>query len=298
MESCVAEFARPPRVMHLISSSGFLGAENVVLELALQSRKTGLDVQIGVMVNAENPNLELAEIAAKNGFNVTVHQCSGRLDKRVIGVIKGLIHDNGIDIVHSHNYKSNFYAWRALCGTPCKWVITNHGRRSGFRLLLYNLADAFVARHADRVIAVSDRIFRMLRCAGVPDCKVRIIDNGIDTDRFAGRQPPEGLEVSLGIPADALVIGSVGALTLEKGHVYLLRASSAVLERFPLAVFLIIGDGPERAALKKEACKLGISEHVVFAGKRKDIPELLNIMDIFVLPSLQEGLPIDRKSVV
>lgn len=291
MESRAPELPCEARVLHLISSSGFLGAENVVLELAVQSRTAGFDVSIGVIVNERNPNHELAEAARSRGFQARVYPCSRRLDRGVIGGIREWIRCRGVDILHTHNYKSNFYAWRALRGETCSWVITNHGRRSGFRLLLYNLADAYVARHADRVVAVSGRIARTLRCTGVPGGKVRVIDNGIDTDRFAERRPTPELRSSLGIQADAFVIGTVGALSREKGHTFLLRAAPEVIESLPSAVFLVVGDGPERPALREEAVRLGVSDRVVFAGSRTDIPEILGIMDLFVLPSVQEGLP-------
>ncbi len=281
----------PLRVLHLISSAGFLGAENVVLELATQFREAGLHVSIVVLVAERNPNGDLAEAARKREIPVSVFPCAGRLDARVIGTIREMIRRERVDVLHSHNYKSNFYAWRALRGTTCAWVITNHGRRSGFRLLLYNLADAYVTRHADSVIAVSDRIARTLRVSGVPADKIRVIDNGIDTERFAKQRPSQGVRCSLRVPAHEFVIGTIGALTKEKGHTFLLRAAPAVLERFPSVKFLIVGDGPKLPALQEEASRLGISQCIVFAGRRADIPEVLGLMDIFILPSLREGLP-------
>jgi len=279
------------RVLHLISSAGFLGAENVMLELATQFREAGLHVTIAVLVTGRTPNGDLAEAARKREIPATVLPCAERLDTTVIGTIREMIRSERVDVLHSHNYKSNFYAWRALRGERHTWVITNHGRRAGLRLMLYNLADAYVARHADRVVAVSDRIARKLRFAGVRRDSIRVIDNGIDTKRFTGIGAPSWLRASLGIPSDARVVGTIGSLTREKGHIHLIRAVSRVLERFPSAYFLIIGDGPERGVLADEAWKLGIRERVIFAGSRTDIPDLLRAMDVFAFPSLLEGLP-------
>lgn len=281
----------PLRILHLISSAGFLGAENVVLELATQFREAGLHVTIAVLVTGRTPNGDLAEAARKREIPATVLPCAERLDTTVIGTIREMILSERIDVLHSHNYKSNFYAWRALRGERHAWVITNHGRRAGLRLMLYNLADAYVARHADRVVAVSDRIARKLRFAGVRRDSIRVIDNGIDTKRFTGIALAPELRESLGIPSDARVVGTIGSLTREKGHIHLIRAVSRVLERFPSAYFLIIGDGPERDALADEAGKLGIRHRVIFAGSRTDIPDLLRAIDVFAFPSLLEGLP-------
>lgn len=281
----------PPRVFHLISSSGFLGAENVALELAVQCRERGCDVSIGALVNADHPNHDLAEEASRRHINVTVYPCAGRLDRTVMAGIAHEISNERVDILHSHNYKSNYYAWRAMGAGRPGWVVTNHGRRSGLKLFFYNLADAFVAGHADRVVAVSEKIARKLRRAGIGRERLRIIDNGIDTRRFEARPAVPELRDALGIPASARVIGTVGALTREKGQIFLLQAAPVALQSFPSAFILIVGDGPERGALEEEAVKLGIRHRVVFAGSRKDIPDLLGVMDVFVFPSLSEGLP-------
>ena len=75
-----------------------------------------------------------------------------------VQMIKDYMDNEGVNILHSHNYKSNFYAWRALSNNNIRWVVTKHGRRSGPKLLLYNLLDGFIVRHADKVIAVSKEI--------------------------------------------------------------------------------------------------------------------------------------------
>lgn len=281
----------PRRVFHLISSSGFLGAENVALGLAVQCRDTGCDVSIGVLVNGNRPNTDLADEARRRHINVTVYPCAGRLDRTVIDGIAHEVRHERVDILHSHNYKSNYYAWRAMGAERPGWVVTNHGRRSGLKLFFYNLADAYVAGHADRVVAVSEKIERKLRRAGIGRERLRIIDNGIDPRRFEARPAVPELREALGIPASAKVIGTVGALTREKGQTFLLRAAPVVLRSFPSAVILIVGAGPERGALEEAAVELGIRRRVVFAGSRKDIPDLLGIMDVFVFPSLSEGLP-------
>lgn len=281
----------PLRILHLISSAGFLGAENVALELAVQSRKAGHEVSIAVLVTGLQSGCGLAEEAGKRKIPVTVLPCAGRLDAVVMGTLRERIRKERFDILHSHNYKSNFYTWRALRGERRAWVATNHGRRSGFRLALYNLADAYVARHADRVVAVSERIARKLRLAGVRRERIRVIHNGIDAERFAGKGPDPGLRESLGIPSHGRVIGTVGSLSREKGHIFLIRAAPQVLQRCPSAYFLVIGDGAEREALEGEAAKLGIRDRILLPGSRTDIPDLLKVMDVFAFPSLLEGLP-------
>ena len=279
------------KILHLISSSGLLGAERVLLELAEHSRRAGLKVSIGVFENNQNPNLDLAQYARAMDFDVQIFPCNGRWDNHTVQTIEDYMVNNGIQVLHSHNYKSNFYAWKSLSNNNVKWVVTNHGRRSSPKLTLYNFLDGFVVRHADRVVAVSRKIARKMRFAGIAQGKILLIENGIDLERFTNNAPPEAIKESLGIEKDALVVGTIGALTKEKGHQYLLRAVLKVIRIYPQAIFLLVGDGIERPSLEKTVSSLGIKDSVIFAGMRKDVPKILSIFDVFVLPSLNEGLP-------
>lgn len=278
------------KVFHLISSSGLLGAERVLLEIAEYSKQEGLKVEIGVFQNTQNPNLELAEEARGQGFDVTIFPCHGRLDENTIQMLKNYMRHHEIQILHSHNYKSNFYAWRAL-NNNVRWVVTHHGRRSGIKLSLYNLLNTYLIRKADRTVAVSKEISKKMRRAKMDPNKICLIENGVNLDRFQKNIDFGSIKESLGIKKGVPVVGTVGALTKEKGHMILLNAARKVNRIFPQAIFLFVGDGRERLKLENVAYKLGIADKVIFAGMRKDVPEILSVLDVFVLPSFYEGLP-------
>jgi glycosyltransferase involved in cell wall biosynthesis len=118
------------------------------------------------------------------------------------------------------------------------------------------------------------------------------IYNAIPLERFENLQVDrEAKKNSLGIPRDAIIIGSVGRLTEQKGYCYLIEAAPAVLQEYPNAYFLIVGDGHLKQELIEQANARGISSHVIFTGARTDVEELLQCMDLFVSSSLWEGLP-------
>jgi glycosyltransferase involved in cell wall biosynthesis len=94
----------------------------------------------------------------------------------------------------------------------------------------------------------------------------------------------------LGLPPEGPIIGTVGRLVPIKGHTWLVRAVARVLVEFPQTCVVLVGDGPLLGELKDLAAELGISPHVVFLGTRHDIPECLAVLDLFVLPSLNEGM--------
>jgi len=125
---------------------------------------------------------------------------------------------------------------------------------------------------------------------GLPLRKMIVIGHGIDA---TGGAPPAGDTTNarrrLGLETFDPLIGAVGRLSDEKGHLVLLRAFAAVLRNFPRAGCLIAGEGPARAALEAEAARLGISGSVRLAGFRRDVPGVLAALDLFVQPSLYEG---------
>jgi glycosyltransferase involved in cell wall biosynthesis len=126
----------------------------------------------------------------------------------------------------------------------------------------------------------------------IPEAKIRVVDNGIALERFAKLVETNIVKNQLGLDEKIRIIGTIGSLVIEKGHIYLLEAARQILDVVKDLKFLIIGDGPLRKALEEKSEELGIKKDIIFMGQRKDIPELLMAMDVFVLPSIKEGLPI------
>ena len=120
----------------------------------------------------------------------------------------------------------------------------------------------------------------------------RLMYNALNFQRFQS-VPTDNRRVirsQLGIPDDARVIGTVGRLVPQKGHTFLLQAAALLVRRFPNLHLIIVGTGPLEKALKKEAHTLGIGHIVHWLGSRQDVEGLLTAFDLFVLPSLWEGL--------
>jgi glycosyltransferase involved in cell wall biosynthesis len=118
--------------------------------------------------------------------------------------------------------------------------------------------------------------------------KVRCIYNGVDLARFQPRHPPGGLCASLGLPVGVPVVASVGRFVPYKGYTHLLKAARLVQEAMANVHWLLVGDGELREELEGECRSLGLEAQVHFVGWREDIPDLLAVSDLFVLPSLGE----------
>lgn len=145
-------------------------------------------------------------------------------------------------------------------------------------------------RRVDRIVCVSETARDSFVRAGVPAHKLLVIRNGI-AFRSAAPDPAE-VRARLGLPFDATLVLTVARLTEQKGHRHLLEAAPAVRERVPGAHFVWVGEGPLGDELRKRTRELGIEGNVHLTGRRTDVPDLLAAAELFVLPSLFEGLPL------
>ncbi|MFL5493738.1 MAG: glycosyltransferase [Gemmatimonadales bacterium] len=140
----------------------------------------------------------------------------------------------------------------------------------------------------DRYIAVSEEVARRMRARfRVPASRISIVRNGIDLDRYCRPADPRLRLELVGDTSRALVL-TAARLDPQKGHEYLLAAAAAI----PHAVFVFAGEGEERPRLEGMARALGVADRIRFLGHRSDIPDLLAVCDVFVLPSVYEGLPL------
>ena len=194
-------------------------------------------------------------------------------------------------ILHLHNPTALFYGTLAgkIAGTPCI-IYTEHGRdfSSSFKV---RIANRILCRMVDKIVVVAECGKRYLvEHEGVNEKKIVKIYNGIDSKKFGIRQEVTLIRRELGITDDQSVIGIVARLDPIKNHACLIKAMKTVAARLPRTVLLIIGDGSLRSELEGLTVNLGLQDHIKFLGARSDIPELLSMLDVFVLSSFSEGL--------
>jgi len=164
------------------------------------------------------------------------------------------------------------------------WILKS--KRFGHRLL-YRLA----AGRNGLFVAVSDEVGNsVVQQLGLVEDKVVVISNGVDVKRY--ERPGDKTELcrELGLADDCYLAVVVGRLTVQKGHRYLIDAVPLVIDRYPNAHFLLVGEGELKDELQDQVRKLGLVNNVHFLGNRDDVPSLLASIDLFILPSLWEGL--------
>lgn len=265
------------------------GAENMLLHLCRVLPAHGCDVVAGVFRNEHSPNLEIAQRLRAEHVAVEEIPCGGRIDWAALRRIRHIIRSTKADLVHCHGYKSDVYAYLATRLTAIPLVATAHNWTGKTQVRpIYNRLDRLALRRFAFVAAVSDGVAQVLLGSRVAQQKIVRIANGIDLGSFEKAVPTLAPEVRKdGVP----VVGMVGRLVQEKGCDYFLRSAAEILTRFPGVLFVLVGDGPERGSLEQLARELGIENNVSFLGHQSDMAGVYASLDICVLPSFVEGMP-------
>jgi len=284
-------------VLHLHSSSGLYGAESVILTLGGTLDVQGYHPIVGCLEVDKSHLSAFANAARESKLDVELVVTRAKVSPIAILKIIQLIRKRSVRLLHTHNYKATILGFFAskIAGVPL--VETNHlfppMPLSDKKLQLYAKIESFFLRYADKTIAVSHKIKTSLEASGVPEDKLCVIENGIDIEACleARNNEREIIRHELGLKGDTFVIGGVGRLTEQKGFKYLLEAANSVLAKREDVIFIIAGDGPLREELYTYMHELKLEGHVKFLGFRSDILRILAAMDLFVMPSLDEGLP-------
>jgi glycosyltransferase involved in cell wall biosynthesis len=278
------------KVLHLISSGGMYGAENVVAALARDLQRMGHEASVGIIENTHCPPNDVASQFETRGLKVLSIPCRGRADRKTVRAIREILLSKDIGLLHTHGYKADIYGYLAARKLGMPIVATRHSqlaKRNGPAVWAYELLDVQFLRRFGWVVAVSHSIEEETRRIGIAPEKVSTIANGIDLLPFElasqERKVPAG---------DRLRVGTVGRLIERKGIDRLLKAARIILNEFPRTHFVIVGDGPYRESLEQLAKNLDIEGDVSFEGTLTDMASVYANVDIFVLPSMEEGLPI------
>lgn len=281
-------------ILYGLQSLDFGGLERIVVDLARVALQKDHRVTILCL---ERPGT-LAEAARALGAEVLcLDKPPGRIPS-IVGRAAELFTKLQPNILHTHTVGALWYFGPAakLAKIPVLHTehIDNVGKSVGIsdklktRLLWHK-----AARYADRFCCVSEDVARSAgRWRTVPRYKLETVLNGIDTDRYADRSTRTGVREILGIPSEALVVGTVGRLNEVKRQSLLLQAVAVLGIGYEDVRILLVGDGPERGALEQLANQLGLSNRTHFAGYQPNPERFFPAMDVFALTSRLEGLPL------
>ncbi len=280
-----------------------------ILYIAVSSSTGGVPKHILEMLkyNRDNPHYEITVAVPNDGvyyeeFSKYAYQMINVSLKpynlHSLMVLKNYVSAKGVHIIHSHGKGAGMYARPLkLIVRGVKVVHTFHG----LYLEQYNRGVKWIYKIIERClkcltdvsicVSESEREAAMdLRFVKSSNCYV--IPNGVDPKLFvSNRKFKQRYKDELEVPQDSYTIGAVARLEKMKGHVYLLEAFYEFNKKFPKSHLVLVGDGPDRERVEQTIGRLELQTKVTITGFRQDVPELLQVFDLFVSASLKEGMP-------
>ncbi|WP_447977166.1 glycosyltransferase [Candidatus Nitrospira bockiana] len=292
-------------VFALMATSEVSGPTRGLFQLVEQTRDKGVRFLLGMFLLGGHRTTPVIEEARSRGYCVEVLVQRRRYDPGLVRQAVRIIRRERPAIIQSHGYKPAVIAWIARSVTGVPWVAFSHGYTSeDRRITLYNRLDRWLLRRADRVVAVSEAMKRLLAASGVAPDRIHVIHNSVDP----GDHPASdgrAFRRRVGVPDQARLIGVIGRLSREKGQAVFLEAFRRLAPDFPGVHAVLVGDGPDRDALQRTAGEAALGNRLLFAGHCRDIAGVYPALDLVVIPSLSEGLPnvlleafVYRKAVV
>lgn len=217
----------------------------------------------------------------------------GRWDLKVVPHIKRLVREFKPDILETHNIKSHFLVRATGLHREFPWIAWNHGYTSKDRLdRAYNQIDRWTLHRAYRLMTVCGPFADAMQGLGIPRDKVTVLHNFVDAYVRPSDDEVQRVRKQLGV-GEELVVATIGRMSLEKGHANLFNAIVLLRDRrdLPEHRFLLVGDGPEEANLRRQAAQLGIESRIIWAGFQKNVAPYYAMSAIYALPSRSEGSP-------
>ncbi len=280
---------RKINVIHLVEELTIGGLEKILTAIVLNLDKEKYNVSVWCLREGGF----FADKLVKEGIDVKILQISTSRNPLSIYKLYKLLKSHKFDIIHTHAYSAGTIGRISafLAGIP---VIISHNQNVyDYYNKYYHFVEWLLSLITDGIICVSDEVKRFTNeTQGIDSKRLLTIYNGIDNVCPVDEKDTSGLRKELGIPINHSVMGTIAQFSKKKGLAYLIKSASILLEHRKDVNFLLVGEGSIMEELKKLCINLKVEKSVIFAGERSDIPKILSLIDIFVLPSIREGLPL------
>ncbi len=274
------------KVCYVLGTLEIGGAEKQLLKLIRNiDRNKFLPVLIALRGGALREEFEKV-------VNVTVIGKRWKLDPAFLVKLIRVLKRERPDILHTFMFTSNTWGRIAGAVTGVPVIIASERCVDVWKRRHHRLIDRALLPFTCRVIGNSESVRKFYReIERIPDGKMGVVYNGVDLNKFGSITASSSLKKGIGVERARFIVGAGGRFTEQKGFMNLLKAVPAVLDVYPDACFVFVGDGPLRSSFEEFVERTGISGNVVFTGYRKDILEIFSLCDVIAVPSLFEGMP-------
>lgn len=269
-------------ILHIDSAKTWRGGQQQVLYLLDGLKNSGVNHFLICP-----PESILFQRAKERNLNVLPVKMCGEWDLWAVKEIVKIMKRYYIKIVHCHSaHAHSLGLMAAKLSKNCKTVVS---RRVDFHIRK-NFLSKIKYRNADKIIAISQAVKKILLEDGIQEDKIEVVYSGVDWKRFQNVNG-DYLYQELNLDKAKKTIGIIAAFAkYHKDHQSFLQAAKLIKNQFSMVQFLIVGEGEARSAVENTVLSLGLKENVRVTGFRNDIPQILSILDIFVLSSFLEGL--------
>lgn len=280
------------KILHVIDSEGFYGAETVLVNLVSEQKNQGIEATIVNMRRSNPSDNNLETEARKKRITFAAVPLKAGLDISGAWQIVQFANQNRFDIIHSHGYKPNILLGlmpKAVRKIPM--VTTLHGWTSTntfSKMRLYEQLDLFSLKFMDAVILVTEAMKDHPKLKK-KHLKLQVVNNGIPQSDFDSTALDKEIK---NFCSKSFVLGAIGRLSKEKGFEYLIEALKLLTEQGVEARVIIIGEGPERSFLEEIVNKGNLQQKIWMPGWRSSARNYIPLFSVFVISSLTEGLPI------
>jgi len=281
------------KVLHLRDTNKICGPGKTILETACRIDRSRFELSVGLFLlssetknsyrdEVENRKIQVIPLVAKSQFspeiiNKTIHE----------------IQKNKIDIVHSHDYKSDILTALIAKRIKIPVITTAHGWiTNSLKSKIYVWLGKQSFRFFDHIIAVSPKIYNEVLRFGVKKEKLSLVYNAIVEEDYREENTDKGyLRNRFNISEETKIIGNIGRLSPEKGQIDFILAAKQIIDVRKDVAFIITGDGPDRKRIEALIEELNIQTFIYFTGHEKDVKPIFRDLDIFALTSHTEGFP-------
>ncbi len=267
------------KILLATSSSGWSGGQYQVYLLAKGLRDRGNAVSI-----VASGDSELGRRLAAESMDVHPFRMNKEADVFSMARMAGFLRRGRFDVINVHRPTAHTIAMVAnMLSTRSRFIVT---RRVPYGIPSRISAKVKYEWFVDRVIAISNDVKQSLVMTGVSEGHIAVIPDAIDSSQY----DPAGIAPAPELSGKGPVVGTVGNANRQKGHSYFLSAMPLILKRYPDARFVDVGVRDSDTELVGLADRLGVRDRIVFTGFRQDVRPYLRAMDVFVFPSIVEGL--------
>ena len=282
----------PIRIAHIVGKWIGGGVEAVVMNYYKNIDRT--KVQFDFLCDSDSTNIPYEEIELLGGKIILIppYQKVFKYQKELMRIFK----ENNYKIVHSHINTLSVFPLRAakIAGVPNR-IAHSHSTSNKYewkKNLVKQILKPFAKIYATDYVACTEYAGRWLFGSREYDNgNIYILNNAIDLSKYNdNKEMKDTKRKEIGIPNDAFVIGHVGRFVTQKNHIFLIKIFNEIYKKNNKAILILIGQGPLMEKIRHKIIMLGLDKNVKFLGQRDDVNELYQLMDVFVFPSIYEGL--------